>query len=509
MRKLFSFMLILVSITLIGSTQVYAKGIKFKLEENVVLSKKKSLEIYKDANENSGLMGYLDKYHSAIKDKETEEKDGFIKIVSEDVEGWVKKNNLIDTNDVNDYILKHLNKFDTTVKTNSIKGLYVEPELINDFELDYDSYCIFSKKDTKLYRTPTVSSKRKDFFDEKSYVRVNVDSAKILTNPSEGGVVWGLSSNGTEFKNLELIDDYYKVPYQDGEAYINKDDVEEFIKKEAITNIADDKFKLHQMYEYTNCKENNKFIEVVFNDRVRYVKKDDIDIVFIAKDDSSSRDIVDKSKVLELASLADSYVTVNVKNTISDTTVPLYMDINDNDFLVKLGDARKYEPPVSNYTYNGYGDDPNERNRYNNPTVDVNKFKERYNYDYANNSTEERNEIVNKALEYLGNPYVYGGTSLEHGIDCSAFCQAILQMFGKTIGRSTAIQVSESAGRTISIDAIQPGDLIYYSRNGVTPYHVVMYIGGDKCVNASCPSEGICISTIKFDRILKVKNYID
>lgn len=108
-------------------------------------------------------------------------------------------------------------------------------------------------------------------------------------------------------------------------------------------------------------------------------------------------------------------------------------------------------------------------------------------------STQLRNAIVKYAQQFVGNPYVWGGTSLTHGADCSGFVQSIYKQFGYSLPRTAAEQAQ--VGTKISIDSAEPGDLIFYARNGYI-YHVVMYIGDGKTVEAMSTKIGITNSTV-------------
>ncbi len=104
--------------------------------------------------------------------------------------------------------------------------------------------------------------------------------------------------------------------------------------------------------------------------------------------------------------------------------------------------------------------------------------------------------IAAYAQKFVGNPYVYGGTSLTNGADCSGFVQSVYAHFGISIPRTSRQQAS-SAGKKVSLDALQPGDLIFYTSGG-SVNHVSMYIGGGKVVHASNRREGIKISAYNY-----------
>ena len=101
---------------------------------------------------------------------------------------------------------------------------------------------------------------------------------------------------------------------------------------------------------------------------------------------------------------------------------------------------------------------------------------------------EIREKIVEKALSCVGNPYVWGGTSLTRGADCSGFVQTLYKMFGYSLPRVAAAQ--SGVGTQIPVSDAAPGDLIFFARNGYI-YHVAMYAGDGKTVEAYSTQYGI------------------
>lgn len=113
------------------------------------------------------------------------------------------------------------------------------------------------------------------------------------------------------------------------------------------------------------------------------------------------------------------------------------------------------------------------------------------------NETEIRKGMVNYAMQFLGRPYVYGGTSLETGIDCSAFMQNIYRNFGISIPRTSRQQ--SVIGRRIDFSEIRPGDLLFYYDAGTTRVgHVTMYVGNNTVIHASNPRSGIILSSVSY-----------
>ena len=120
-----------------------------------------------------------------------------------------------------------------------------------------------------------------------------------------------------------------------------------------------------------------------------------------------------------------------------------------------------------------------------------------------------RQEIVNYALQFVGNRYVSGGRSLAGGTDCSGFTCFVYADFGYSISRTPSGQMSGS-GRSIGYEEIQPGDIICYSSNGgKSCTHVGMYIGNGQIVHSANSRKGVIISGVDFEPIIGVKNVID
>lgn len=108
--------------------------------------------------------------------------------------------------------------------------------------------------------------------------------------------------------------------------------------------------------------------------------------------------------------------------------------------------------------------------------------------------------IAKYACQFVGNPYVAGGTSLTQGADCSGFTYRIYQNFGYSIPRTSSQQ--RSAGTEVAYENAQPGDLICYDG------HVAMYIGGGMIVHASSAKTGIKVSRAQYRTILSVRRII-
>lgn len=119
----------------------------------------------------------------------------------------------------------------------------------------------------------------------------------------------------------------------------------------------------------------------------------------------------------------------------------------------------------------------------------------------SENATELGREIADYAMQFIGNPYVYGGTSLTNGADCSGFVQSVYKHFGISLPRTSGEQ--GSSGRAVEgLEYAKPGDLVWYSG------HIGIYIGGGKIVHASNPKNGIITSDATYRKILGIRRII-
>lgn len=120
---------------------------------------------------------------------------------------------------------------------------------------------------------------------------------------------------------------------------------------------------------------------------------------------------------------------------------------------------------------------------------------------YGQGVSDVRVDLCQYAKEFLGNPYVWGGTSLTKGADCSGFVLSIYKKYGISLPHSSRAQAN--CGTKITLAEAQPGDLIFYGK-GQTINHVAIYIGGGQVIHASSPKTGIRISNATYRTPLKV-----
>lgn len=120
---------------------------------------------------------------------------------------------------------------------------------------------------------------------------------------------------------------------------------------------------------------------------------------------------------------------------------------------------------------------------------------------YGQGVSDVRVDLCQYAKEFLGNPYVWGGTSLTKGADCSGYVLSIFKKYGVSLPHSSRAQAN--CGAKISLSEAKPGDLVFYG-NGKYINHVAIYIGGGQVIHASSPKTGIRISNASYRTPIKV-----
>ena len=113
---------------------------------------------------------------------------------------------------------------------------------------------------------------------------------------------------------------------------------------------------------------------------------------------------------------------------------------------------------------------------------------------------EAGQSVVNYAKQFVGNPYVYGGTSLTRGTDCSGFVQSVYRHFGYSLPRTSGAQ--RGVGTGVSYKDAIPGDIVCYSG------HVAIYVGNGQVVHALNPSKGILVTSATYAPILTVRRVV-
>jgi len=124
---------------------------------------------------------------------------------------------------------------------------------------------------------------------------------------------------------------------------------------------------------------------------------------------------------------------------------------------------------------------------------------------YGEGVSDVRVELCQYAKQFIGNPYVWGGTSLTKGADCSGFTLSVFKKYGISLPHYSVSQ--SQMGTKVSLSEAKAGDLVFYAK-GNTVNHVAIYLGNGQVVHASSPRTGIKISNVGYRTIHSIRNII-
>lgn len=321
-----------------------------------------------------------------------------------------------------------------------------------------------------------------------------IDTCYMSADPQYVTIDYGLDEARTLNLKAKVLNMYDHLGVSLASDYIN---VRSSPKEDGINNIVG-KFP-----GYAGCNilgEEDGWYKIQSGPVTGYVRKD-----LIATGDTAQNLAVQHAQVMAIVNTESlnvrSEASTDSKAWTAVTSGQRYNVLNQLDGWVQLElDA---------------GDDDGEdqgafvSTRDNNVTVQY-ALQEAIEYypavEAANAAMAFRNKIVNFACQFVGNRYVWGGTSLTHGCDCSGFTQSVLKNFGISVPRVSRDQAR--TGSKVTSANMRPGDLIFYANRSGTINHVGMYIGNGQVVNAASTRSGIRIYRWNYRTPVAIRNVI-
>lgn len=262
------------------------------------------------------------------------------------------------------------------------------------------------------------------------------------------------------------------------------------IRKEPNTE-SDIKGKLYQGSAATILKTEGDWVKITSGSVTGYIRKDYLAI------GAEAAKLADKYGKL-YATVKKGTDTLNVRREKS-TEADILAQLDDGDSRLVKGEAAEW---VKIKTSEGMGYVAKEyvtTKLHFEKAVSIQEERAKQAADgntTSNTTSSQSSSIASYALQFVGNPYVWGGTSLTNGADCSGFTMSVYAHFGYGLPHSSAAQ--SGYGTPVSLGALQPGDLVFY-RHGGSIGHVAMYIGGGRVVHAQCANTGITTSSVYYN----------
>ena len=185
-------------------------------------------------------------------------------------------------------------------------------------------------------------------------------------------------------------------------------------------------------------------------------------------------------------------------NTKDPDDIMIFKDVDENEEIKKLEQEKLEKEKL-------------EQEKLEQERLETEKLEQERQLEIARNnelqtqnvvSVDANSDIASYALQFVGNPYVYGGTSLTNGTDCSGFVMSVYAAFGISLPRTTGGQAASGYG--VSIDEAQPGDIVSYGYNGYVS-HSALYIGNGMIVHASTPELGIRVDSMYIMPIITIR----
>ena len=205
-----------------------------------------------------------------------------------------------------------------------------------------------------------------------------------------------------------------------------------------------------------------------------YVRVESLNVRTEPSLDARAWTSVTSGQEYHVLNMLDEWVEIELDSSDENETDRAFISTRDNNVEVRygLGDASEYYPLI----------------------------------EARNKAAAFRNSVVNYACQFIGNPYVWGGTSLTKGCDCSGFTQSVFKHFGISLPRVSADQAGSGSG--IKSDKMKPGDLVFYANSSGRVNHVGIYIGNGQVVNAASRRSGIKILKWNYRTPVAIRNVI-
>ena len=319
------------------------------------------------------------------------------------------------------------------------------------------------------YRFEQVDGRTR-FFKYNSLIREGMSADARVIGTAEGGM---------ECKVLERIDDWCYIESGSARGFVRRKSL--FGKKKAVRKFG------HTIVD--RADQASITIPIYENEAFTYRK-------------ITTREVLSDSAPFVVKESADIYDDIdlynaNVTGSLSeDNVVYIIENVNNDIVFVESGKTRGfmrrsalYSAPASQVNYSKLSEIKYAKNIIS-PKNNRALYYSLKSADQADPVLQKRKEIVEFALQFVGNPYVWGGTSLTNGADCSGFAQSVYAHFGYSIPRVACDQACY--GRQIPLEDAQPGDLVFYASNGYV-FHTAMYIGDGMTVQAGNSRIGIVV----------------
>ena len=485
-----------------GETEKASEStLKLKLEDKIKTEQEEALEQYQnlgliqcdsyinfrsDTNENDirNIIGLLRNGAGVeVLESDVEGKAGWAKVRSGGLEGYIVKNYLLEGEEAKEKAREYMAPR-VTILADKLR-IRSTPEIVDGNTL---SSC------AKGERYIVLSRSGKDFLKISADTLEGVEEAYISSKSENVRLEYGLDEARSLNLRQKVLNMYDNLGVSKAQDYIN---IRSSPEDKGIENIIG---KFPSFAGGNILGEENGWLKIESGGITGYVKAE-----LVARGKEAESLAVEHATVMAIVNTdalnVRSSADLNSSAWTKITKDQRYSVINQLDGWVQLeldsGDDDEGEQGAFVST------------RDNNVSVSYALYEAlsyRPAQDRANQAAKRRSDLVNFACQFVGNPYVWGGTSLTHGCDCSGFTQTIMGKYGVSLPRVSREQAK--TGVKVSSENMKPGDLIFYANRRGVVNHVGIYIGNGQVVNAASRRSGIRIYRWNYRTPVAIRNVL-
>ena len=485
-----------------GETEKASEStLKLRLEDKIKMEQEEALEQYQnlgliqcdsyinfrsDTNENDirNIIGLLRNGAGVeVLESDVEGKEGWAKVRSGGLEGYIVKNYLLEGEEAREKAREYMAPR-VTILADKLR-IRSTPEIVDGNTL---SSC------AKGERYIVLSRSGKDFLKISADTLEGVEEAYISSKSENVRLEYGLDEARSLNLRQKVLNMYDNLGVSKAQDYIN---IRSSPEDKGIENIIG---KFPSFAGGNILGEENGWLKIESGGITGYVKAE-----LVARGKEAESLAVEHATVMAIVNTdalnVRSSADLNSSAWTKITKDQRYSVINQLDGWVQLeldsGDDDEGEQGAFVST------------RDNNVSVSYALYEAlsyRPAQDRANQAAKRRSDLVNFACQFVGNPYVWGGTSLTHGCDCSGFTQTIMGKYGVSLPRVSREQAK--TGVKVSSENIKPGDLIFYANRRGVVNHVGIYIGNGQVVNAASRRSGIRIYRWNYRTPVAIRNVL-
>ena len=426
--------------------------------------------IRKEASETSEPIAKLYKY-GVVEVLDDETYENFTKVKIGEIIGYINKDYLYTGKEAKKYISNNISEYQegVTLKEGVFAVAGYKSKNLAKKEVENFNEKVVVNDAATVYKTKSIKSSQKNKYKiTKVAILKKKNSAYVYKDADSSSTRMDVAVSTEELKVLKHGKEFTKIVTRNNvTGYIKSKDLKFIPKKVSLSNIEttvnkDSKIKL--------IREGETWCEIKVGNKRGFIEREELSITHKTDKKSKALDVINYGEVINVEKEGKKYIKTEAgyinKNLLS---VSVVQDLSKLEILPEVEEDKELDKNI--------------------------------NYDVGGEATGKAKKIIEYALQYLGNPYVWGGNSLINGVDCSGFVREVYKHFGYSLPRVACDQANTY--KEISIEDVRPADLVFY-HNGYKISHVALYIGDNKVLHASNPRDGIKISDWTYRKPYKV-----